>query len=335
MMIYRNIYAFAVLLVVLIFTTSCDQNDKRSGKVRSIGNTSEILVVVENEQQWENHIGQVIREYLGRDQYGLNQAEPIFTLAHVSKTSFSDLLKKHRNILVVEIEEKVTESKIESSIDLWAKPQQIIKITSPSSSDFVSVFESNAAIFEEKFSKTERDRILTVFRASSNKKVVKKMQENFGFKMTIPREFYTAKTAPDFMWIRKEVAKYSQGILIMSEPYQDTAQFSQASIISRIDRNMQEFVPGTVEGSFMVTSDEYVIPKSEVINNFITDYTIETSGIWKVKHDFMGGPFLSYTFLDKRNNQIITLLGYVYQPNKKKRDLLRQLEAILYSTEFV
>ena len=334
-MIYRNSYAFVLLFTIFILISSCDQNSKRSDKVRSIGNTSEILVVVENEQQWENHIGQVIREYLGRDQYGLNQAEPVFTLAHVSKTSLSDLLKKHRNILIVEIEKKATDSKIESSVDLWSKPQQIIKITSPSSSDFVTVFESNAAIFEEKFSKTERDRILTVFRVSSNKKVIKKMKENFGFKMIIPREFYAAKTESDFMWIRKEVAKYSQGILIISEPYQDTAQFSQASIISRIDRNMQKFVPGTVDGSYMVTSDEYVIPKSVVINDFITDYTIETRGIWEVENDFMGGPFLSYTFLDKRNNQIITLLGYVYQPNKKKRDLLRQLEAILYSTEFV
>jgi len=29
----------------------------------------------------------------------------------------------------------------------------------------------------------------------------------------------------------------------------------------------------------------------------------------------------------------MTLLGYVYKPNKDKRDLLRQLEAILYSTK--
>ena len=142
MMIYRNSYAFVLFFAIFILTSSCDQNTKRSDKVRSIGNTSEILVVVENEQQWENHIGQVIREYLGRDQYGLNQEEPVFTLAHVSKTSLSDLLKKHRNILIVEIEKNATESKIESSVDLWSKPQQIIKISSPSSSDFVTVFEA-------------------------------------------------------------------------------------------------------------------------------------------------------------------------------------------------
>ena len=97
-------------------------------------------MVVENEQQWENSIGKVIREYLGREQYGLNQPEPVFHLAHINKNSLSDLLKKHRNLLIVDIEKGIDKPKIESSVDLWAKPQQIIKITAPSSHEFVNVF---------------------------------------------------------------------------------------------------------------------------------------------------------------------------------------------------
>ncbi len=57
-------------------------------------------------------------------------------------------------------------------------------------------------------------------------------------------------------------------------------------------------------------------------------------GVWNVEHDFMGGPFVSYTFVDPGNNQIVTIYGYVYHPNKKKRNLLRQVEAILYSVRF-
>ena len=333
-MMRKSILLLLVMALVGVFS-SCEQNRNRSDKVRSIGNTSEILVVVENEQQWENSIGKVIREYLGREQYGLNQPEPVFHLAHINKNSLSDLLKKHRNLLIVDIEKGIDKPKIESSVDLWAKPQQIIKITAPASHEFVNVFENNAEAFEQMYSKTERDRILTVFRTSSNNKVTKEVKSEFDLKMTIPREFYAAKSESNFMWIRKEVEKFSQGILIISEPYQDTAQFSQRSIVSRINRNMQQYVPGSVEGSYMITDDEFVLPKSTVAPDFVADYTIETCGLWKVEKDFMGGPFVSYTFLDTRNNNIITLLGYVYQPNRTKRDLLRQLEAILYSTQFV
>ncbi|OQX96309.1 MAG: hypothetical protein B6I24_11610 [Bacteroidetes bacterium 4572_128] len=53
-------------------------------------------------------------------------------------------------------------------------------------------------------------------------------------------------------------------------------------------------------------------------------------GLWKTNgKDKMGGPFVSLTTLDKKRNKIITIEAYVYKPNKSKRDLLRQLEAIL------
>ena len=54
----------------------------------------------------------------------------------------------------------------------------------------------------------------------------------------------------------------------------------------------------------------------------------------EVEGDYMSGPFVSYTFVEPNSNNIVTLMGYVYLPNKEKRDLLRQLEAILYSARF-
>lgn len=334
-MFRKEIIGLFAALAILVVTSSCESNSNRSDKVRSIGNTSEILVVLQNEQQWDGSIGKVIREYLGQEQYGLNQPEPIFHVAHITQNSFSDLFKKHRNILVVEIDRKLEKAKIESSVDLWAKPQQIFKIVAQSPGDFIKAFESNAELFLAKYSKTERDRILSVFRTSSNNKVSKKVKKNFGLKMTIPREFYNAKSEPGFMWIRKEVEKFSQGIIVISEEYVDTAQFSHESIISRINRNFQQYIPGPEDGTYMRIDEEYIVPKSFVNTDFITDYAIETRGLWKVEKEFMGGPFVSYTFIDNRNNQIVTLLSYVYQPNKPKRDLLRQLEAIMYSTKFV
>lgn len=322
------------MVVLLLSITSCEQNNNRSDKVRSIGSTSEILVVVENEQQWEGSIGKAIRETLGREQYGLNQAEPLFRLAHISKTGFSDLLKKHRNLLVVEIDKNAQKPKVESVVDEWAKPQQVIRIVCASSSEFVDVFNANAVKLEKKFSKTERDRILSVFRTSSNNKVTKEVIDVYGCKMTIPRDYMISSNVPGFMWIRKETAQSGQGMLIMAEPYQDTAQFSLNSIVARVNRYMQQYVPGPADGSFMKIDEEYIIPTAKVVDDFPSNYAIETRGLWKVENDFMGGPFVSYSFLSPKDGQIFTIIGYVYNPNKSKRDLLRQMESIIYSIEF-
>jgi hypothetical protein len=45
----------------------------------------------------------------------------------------------------------------------------------------------------------------------------------------------------------------------------------------------------------------------------------------------MGGPFMSLTQLDENRNKIITIEGFVFAPAHKKRELMRQMEAILYS----
>lgn len=331
----KNSLLFVICFLVCTSSfTSCESNKNRSAKDRSLGNTSEILVVVENEQQWENSIGKVIRKYLGRSQYGLNQEEPIYDLAHIQKNSFNDLFKKHRNILIIEIDRNVAEPKIELREDYWSKPQKLIKITAASANEFITIFEQNTETFRQKFNQAERERILTVFRSTSPNKTTTKISEHFGINLTMPREFYVAKTETDFMWIRKETEAFSQGIIIFSEPYQDTAQFSEASIIARTNRFQQRFVPGAIEGSYMSTDDEFIPPVSEIVTDFVTEYTVETRGLWKVEGDFMSGPFLSYTFVHPNKNHIVTLMGYVYQPNKNKRDLLRQLEAMLYSARF-
>ena len=318
---------------MIFFLTSCTGSIKKNKKERSMGSTSEILVVVQNEQQWENNIGKVIRQYLAQEQYGLNQPEPIFKLAHIQKKSFSELFQKHRNILIVNIDKSAKKPKIESYTDHWASPQEVITITAPSAMEFVKTFRDNAETFIQKYRLTERERILSVYRPSCPNPVTQAVQKSFKLNMVIPKDYYVAKTDTNFMWIRKETNTFSQGLLIFEDPYIDTAQFSLASIIARTNRFQKLYVPGASEGSYMSIDQEFVPPKARVVKDFATDYAVEVRGLWKVEGDFMGGPFLSVTFVDPRTNHIVTIMGYVYYPAKDKRDMLRQLEAIIYSTK--
>jgi hypothetical protein len=57
--------------------------------------------------------------------------------------------------------------------------------------------------------------------------------------------------------------------------------------------------------------------------------------MWKVENDYMGGPFVAYTFADARTGNLVTVEGFYYEPNQKKRTPLLQLEAIAYSLKFV
>lgn len=331
---YFNIFLSVVIIVALFVVSSCDDNIKRSGLPRSIGNTSEVLVVLQSEKQWDNQIGISIKEHLAKDQYGLMQVEPIFDLAHVTVNNFSDMFKKHRNILIVNIDKKATETKAEMFKNKWSDPQRIIRITSPNSTVFANDFSEYTEGIISDYSEAERSRILSVFRPSSKNEVLKKVRDKFSLDITVPQGFYVAKTAPGFMWIRKEVTDFSQGIIIISEPYVNEEQFSKNSIIARTNRDLKRYIPGESEGTYMAITEDFIPAISAQIEDFTSEYAVEIRGVWNVEHDFMGGPFVSYTFVDSKNDQILTVYGYVYHPNKKKRNLLRQLEAIIYSIKF-
>ena len=118
-------------------------------------------------------------------------------------------------------------------------------------------------------------------------------------------------------------------------PYRDTLQFEAKSLLSMRDLIMSQHIPGPSEGSYMGTETEFVPPVVTTAVNFPAGYAKEMRGMWKVYNNYMGGPFVSYTFADNRTGQLVTVEGFYYEPNQKKRNALLQLESIAYSLKFV
>lgn len=328
----RKLIVALAIIFGIVALSSCTTKGK-SNKPRSIGNTSEILVVVGNEKQWDNGIGKIIREIFAQDQYGLNQSEPCFSLSHVQKKSFSDLFKKHHNLFIVNIDPEAKEPLIETSVDLWSEPQRIYKITAASSKEFVDIVSRNQKMFVDDYNYTDRERIMNVFRPVQNAEAVAEVKKATGIKIVIPKDFYLAKNIENFVWIRKESIDLSQSIIIISDDYLDTAQFSRESILARINSGLKINVPGPVFESYMTIDEEFMPPVQDILEDFPTGYTVELTGLWRVENDFMGGPFKSYTFYNEKTSKIVTLMAYVYKPSQNKRNLLKQVEALVYSAE--
>lgn len=56
-------------------------------------------------------------------------------------------------------------------------------------------------------------------------------------------------------------------------------------------------------------------------------------GLWQVENDYMGGPFVLNVVLDEQHNRVLYLMAYVYAPDGKKRNMLRQVESIIFSMQ--
>ena len=48
----------------------------------------------------------------------------------------------------------------------------------------------------------------------------------------------------------------------------------------------------------------------------------------------MGGPFVEHVIYSKEPNKLLVIQGFVYAPRYKKRNLIRQVESVVYSFEW-
>ena len=331
----RSVNCMVVALALLLLAcAACGEKDATSKKERSAGGTSEILVVTQNAEQWEGMIGDTIRSFFLQPQYGLPQPEPLNKLSHINVSGFVDMFKKHKSLLLVEIDPKLDKPVVETGEDLWAAPQRVIKIIAPDRTSWCETFNTYKDAYKVMYDKVERSRILSVLRPSTDTKIVQRIKDKLGFSLTVPSGFYIAKDEPDFLWLRKELPKNSFGIFIYTTPYKDTLQLELNSLVSVRDRLLQQYVPGPSDGSFMTTEKEFVPPMLNYISTFPTGFAAEMRGMWCLVGDYMAGPFVSYSFPDENTGNLVTLEGYVYYPNHDKRDDLLQLQSILYSVDF-
>jgi len=301
---------------------------------QSVGKTAEIVVVTNNQTKWDGEIGETVRTFFNQDFEVLPQTEPLFGLANLQIVNFnnSKMFKSHHNIFIINIDKKSKEATLEVKKDLWSRPQRIVKITAPTDSSFINFFNKKKEVIESIFMESERERLIRTFKAFKDHEIQNELRKNFDLTLEVPGGFFIAKKYSNFMWLRKEGQKNSLGILIYTYDFTDTLAFNPERIISYRNTLSKEYIPGPSEGSFMVVDEKFMPVISRRID-FNGMFAVETRGLWKVEGDFMGGPFVNYTFVDEKRNKVITLDGYVYAPNAKKRDLLIQLEAILYSVK--
>ena len=223
---------------------------------------------------------------------------------------------------------------VETQKNWQSEPQFVIRITASSPESWVKTFESQRDGLKLLFDKNERARFQDFFRPTTDVKIVQQLKKRFGVSMNVPEGYFIGIDKDDFMWIRKETDKMSMAFMIYELPYKDTADLNPDNIIRVRDSIVKKYIPGPIDGTYMTTDKEFLTPVFETLPDFPAGYAVETRGLWNVVGDFMAGPFVSYSIVNPENTKIITAEGWIYYPNKEKRDLLRQQESILYSLRF-
>ena len=323
---------YLILLLALALLPGC----KNSGKQllpNVSGKAGEVLVVIEREQ-WEGNLGVAIREVLAADTPYLAQREPLFNLSNVTPGAFNNMFKVHRNLLLVNIDPQMKEAGMVYRYNHWAQPQAVAQINAYDEETALEQFREASATLSEFFEQAERDRIITNAKRYEERALQDPVLAVTGGMLHFPSGYRCRKATADFVWIADEKQYTNQTVLIYKYPASlyPESEFSLANMISKRNEIMKDNVPGMFEGSYMTTSTA-----QEPVTRSLSYHGrrfMETRGFWEVQGDFMGGPFVSHSFYSPDGKEVIVLEAFVYAPRYDKRQLLRQVESLLYSFEW-
>lgn len=323
----------AILLMGLLLGSgliSCKEGGGRKAALQAVtGSVNEILVITPK-VRWDGPIGDSIRAYFGQPQMGLPQGEPVFDLISLPMSNFDKTVKAHRNVLIVSLKSSVDTASITYSDSPWARSQKVFRIVAPTEEAFYKVFDANKEKIMRVFLAAERDRLIDIYKSSPNTKVFDTFRDEYDMLLYCPGGYNINKDTADFVWASYETRVDSRGFIFFEEPYESVSQLEYQVILDEVNEKLKQFIPGPLDSTWMAL--DMVTPMTAANYQYAgKHYAWLIKGLWQVENDYMGGPFVLNVVLDQKNNRVLYMMGYVYAPDGKKRNLLRQVESIIYS----
>ncbi len=318
-----------ILLSLLALLASCTDTGRTLPS--ATGSIYEILVVAD-----ESSAADRAKATLGADMPCLPQMEPYFNVTTVRRQQFDDVLKPTRNILLVDVNaERYTKTSVYFKNDVYSHPQAVCVIQLPQAELFDSLWDARGEQIRQWFVRSEIDRQNAFNAHYVNAQARESVQKRFGADMLVPSDYQvildTLFDDVRFLWMCNDKGTMRRDLVLYSYPYLSQQMFTEQYQLAKRDSVMGRMVHGKLDGTYMGT--EYnTFPPVYAPMTINKAYAGETRGLWKMYGGLaMGGPFVAISRLDVLQQRVVTAETFIFAAGQKKRNALRQSEAVLYS----
>ena len=337
---------------------SCGNQEGKGGlnlKKKSNSAYGEIVLVMDS-VQWAGQLGDELKDIFMLPFPGIPQAEAMFNIRFVPPEKFETLLQLASNIVLVTTFDSKSNSNLwiqrffsdeskakvqgDSSIfkfvreDEYAKDQVLLFLFGNSEEELIKNLSQNREQIRTYLNQRERKRISAeIFKGKEERNTAEIINEEYGIKVRVPFGYDLAVHEPGFVWLSQLGTDLFRNLFFAWKPYTSESQFTQEELVKWRDELGKNYLFGSGEKdttSYLLTDQRYIPVQFKKVN-FNGQYAIEMRGLWKLKNQLRGGPFISYAFTDPERERIYYIEGFVYAPNRIKRGFMRELEATLYS----
>jgi len=200
--------------------------------------------------------------------------------------------------------------------------------------ELIRNLKDNEELIIDMIDNSERSRILTeIYKGKEEKDLTNFLRDKYGYGLRLPFGYDVALEKDTVLWLSQLGTDLFRNLLISRKPYSSEKDFDKEAIIEWRNNLGKNHLFGSGKRdtvSYMLTDEKY-LPVFEKNVNFNGKFAKELKGLWKLKNNTRGGPFIAYAFVDEGTNTMYYIEAFLYAPNKIKRHIMRELEAVLYT----
>ncbi len=323
----KRLLTYACLLTALIAMVGCKEGGATLLTPASSGRPYEMLVVMDD-SLWERPAGRALFDALDTDVPGLPQSERSFRIMQINDKQMNSTFALFRNIIVPKIDRIYSQVKFKFTRDMKASPQMVMTIQAPNEQAFADYVSKNKQTIVDFFTRAEMNRQVKLLEKDHSYLVEQLVKDSFQCTVHVPAELENYKRGKDFLWATTNRERDDLNFVIYTYPFTDKNTFTLDYFVHKRDSFMKANLPGPLDGSYMSTYTDYLISQDIAVRG---KYAQEVKGLWQMEGAVMGGPFVSHVRVDEKNQRVIVSEAFVYSPGRKKRDIMRRMEAALYT----
>ncbi|MDZ4716607.1 MAG: DUF4837 family protein [Cytophagales bacterium] len=345
---------FLFFVLVIGLWAACS-SDTRSLS-RAVGQAGDIYVIIDSAQS-KGKIGFLVDSILSADMPGLPRKEPLFKIRWIDARRFNYVIKERRNLLYVMTldqrsqgaaiirrlftPESITQIKTDSTqfmttaSDVFARGQEVMYLFGKDESTLAANLRKDGSRLVSFFNQRERERLTqSLFKSGQVKGITEILTREYQCSMQIPFGFKLADKAENFLWIRQINPKDDKDVFIARKPYTSQADFKRENLIKFRDQVCKKYLfedPDKSNTYLLTETSIPFLPVTADTINFNGRFAIQLRGLWRSNTMGMGGPFLGFALVDEPSGQFYYVEGFTISPGKDQREIMRELETILYT----
>ena len=342
------------LLAAFFWLISCSSNKENIPAATGVSGS---IYVIMDSLQWRSPLGKTLDSIFSADMQGLPREESIFKFRWINPRKLNYVLKQSRNLIFVmtldqhsegstivrklftpesieKIKAKPTDY-VATTQNIFAKGQEVMYLYGTTQETLLQNIRANATRLVEYFNQKERERILkALFKAGQVTGVSDILVKEFNCNLKAPFGYKMADRKPDFMWLRQINPRDDKDIFIARKPYTSQEDFRKENLIRFRDEVCRNHLFEDPDRSDSYLLTETSIPFAQVTAdtvNFNGQFAIKLRGLWRSNTFQMGGTFEGFALVDEGTHQFYYIEGFTFSPGKDQREIMRELETILYT----